>query len=393
MTDNYENLVEKAFISNDIEKVLYDYVQFSTKFLTSVRGGAKTFKVQKKLLNNFFKYKKYFAVLRESQIEVDNMMSAGFWDNNLITKKKYAGHIYETEGNKIKIDGVQVGIAVALTTYGNFRGVALNLGKQTLSKTEETRLENEIKEAEKFTQKNMNYLSTIFFDEFEPLSPKLSGENRYIAFKHIAETLFRLRSHKSVEVIMCGNVEKADNPFLAKFGFDDLKNLTYGIKKTYSAPNRYGKIQPLAVWAHIEQNNAWQDIRDDSYCGMLSRSDGSEIFNTGNITIGIEFKKIPSKPLPRRVMFNLTDGKEILTLWATKKDIFYITEKSKGKSYTTYCFNSKLAVYGIRLATEQVIDALINLFSLDRIEFDNAHSFEVFKNILPSRNKRLKKGA
>ena len=50
MTDNYENLVEKAFNANAIEKVLYDYVQFSTKFLTSVRGGAKTFKVQKKLL-------------------------------------------------------------------------------------------------------------------------------------------------------------------------------------------------------------------------------------------------------------------------------------------------------------------------------------------------------
>lgn len=47
MTDNCENLVEKAFNANDIEKVLYDYVQFSTKFLTSVRGGAKTFKVQK----------------------------------------------------------------------------------------------------------------------------------------------------------------------------------------------------------------------------------------------------------------------------------------------------------------------------------------------------------
>ena len=54
MTDNYENLVEKAFNANDIEKVLYDYVQFSTKFLTSVRGGAKTFKVQKKFLNYFF---------------------------------------------------------------------------------------------------------------------------------------------------------------------------------------------------------------------------------------------------------------------------------------------------------------------------------------------------
>lgn len=387
---NLDTLIAAAFGWNSIDELLYNYTQFANKFFTSPRGGGKTYKIQKKLLRNYFKKGQFFAVLRESQIEVDIMMSAGFWDNNLISRKAYENHVFETLGNKIIIDGKTVGIAIALTTYGNFRGVALNLGgRSKIKEAEKAKLEAEIVEAEKFTKANLKYLSTIFFDEFEPLDPKLSGEKRYIAFKHIAETLFRLRPHSQVEVIFAANVEKANNEFLSKFGFGDLKDLTYGIKKTYSAPNRQGQREPLAVWTHTKPSKEWEELRDNSYCGMLSRSDGTEIFTSGSITKGNAFKKITGRPLPRYVSFNLTDGENVLSLWSTKKgDVYYITEKSRGESYTTYCFNAKKAVRGIRLAPKNLIYSLIDIFDNDMIEFDNAKSFEIFVNILPSATRK-----
>lgn len=385
-TENLDALIAAAFGWNSIDELLYNYTQFPNKIFTSPRGGGKTYKIQKKLLRNYFKKGQYFAVLRESQVEVDNMMDAGFWDNNLISKKEYQEHVFETLGNKIMIDGKTIGIAIALTTYGNFRGVALNLGgRSKMREADKAKLEAEIVAAEEFTKANLKYLSTIFFDEFEPLDPKLSGEKRYIAFKHIAETLFRLRPHSQVEVIFAANVEKANNEFLGKFGFGDLKDLTYGIKKTYSAPNRNGQREPLAVWTHVKPSKQWEELRDDSYCGMLSRNDGTEIFTSGSITKGNAFKKITGRPLPRYVSFNLTDGENVLSLWNTKRgDVYYITEKTRGTSYTTYCFSAKKAVRGIRLAPKNLIYSLVDIFDNDMIEFDNAKSFEIFVNLLPA---------
>ncbi len=379
--------IEKAFAKNDIDAVLCDYVQFQTKIVTSRRGGGKTYKVQKRLLDKHFKRGYFFAVLRESQIEVDNMLMAGFWDNNLISKPPYNKHEYATVGNKICIDNRVVGIAIALTTYGNFRGVALNLGGEVVKPKDRERLLEQVETAEIFVENNIDKLTTIFFDEFEPISPKLSSENRYKAYLHICETLFRFR--ENVEVYMCANLEKSYSVFLEKFYFPDLKNLSFGIKKSYSKPNRRGKVEPLAVWAHVEASEAWQELRDNSYVGKLERGRDEGMFTTGGVYLGNKFKKI-SKPLKRSVLFNITNGENVLTFWNTEKDdLYYITEQTRGKCYITYCFDIKKAVLGVRLIRSALLDSLTGAFERDEIEFDSSKSFSLFVDMLPKKTKKI----
>lgn len=381
-----EKAIEQAFARNEMDAALDDYNQFQTKIFTSVRGGGKTFRIQKRLLNRYFKRGKFFAVLRESQIEVDNMMTAGFWDNNLISQPPYNKHEYTTKGNKIIVNNIVVGIAIALTTYGNFRGTALNLGGEAVKKKDEKRLLEQVDEAEKFVKNNIKNLTTIFFDEFEPITPKLSTEKRYQAYLHICETLFRFRDN--VEAWLCGNIENSYNVFLQKFNFPDLYNLSYGIKKTYTKPDRRGKIQPLAVWVHMQANKEWENLREASYIGKIERGRDAGMFTTGNAYKGNQFKKIPNKPLKRSASFNITDGENTLTVWTTENPtISYITERTRGNSYITYCFDIKLAVVGVRLIRKQLAENLIRAFERDELQFDSSKSFSIFLNLLPSRNK------
>ena len=380
------DIIEKAFEKNDIDKLIDDYTQFQTKIFTSRRGGGKTFKIQKKLINNYVKHGRFFAVIRESQIEVDNMLTAGFWDNNLTSKEAYKRNEYEVKGNKICINGKIVGIAIALTTYGNFRGVALNLGGEAVKPKDEKRLLEQVETAEKFVQNNIDKLTTIFFDEFEPISPKLSSENRYKAYLHICETLFRFR--KNVTAYLCANLEKSYSVFLEKFYFPDLKNLEYGIKKSYTRPNKKGKIEPLAVWAHIKSNEAWEDLRDNSYVGKLERGRDSGMFTTGSAYLGNKFKKI-DKPIKRSVMFNITNGENALSFWRTEKDnLYYVTEKTKGTSYITYCFDIKKAVLGVKLIRKELESSILGAFERDEIEFDSSKSFSLFVDMLPRKTKK-----
>lgn len=375
-----------AFENTEAKKVLYDYNQFSTKILTSQRGGGKTWLVQEKLLNRYFKNGDFFVVLRESQVEVDLMLQGGFWDDELISKEKFCNHDYKTIGNKILIDGVIVGIAIALTTYGNFRGTVLKLGVKEVKHNErKDELEEQVNEAEKFVKKSMNKLKTIFFDEFEPISPKMSSEKRFTAYKHICETLFRFR--KGVEVIMCANIENSYSVFLSEFRFNDLKDLTYGIKKSYTARGLFGDIDCLAVWIHIKANNDWIKMRDDSYVGRLSRGKDDEMFMLGGVSKGNNFIKMPNKPLPRYVMFNITDGTNILTLWRVKNESkYYITEKSKGTTYKTFSFNNKVCGVGINLIPNLLAEQILNIFDNDMIEFDTSKTYSLFIEMIPKRS-------
>lgn len=115
------------------------------------------------------------------------MLAGAFWDGYLLDDKKYKGR-NTTMGNKVIIDGIIVGYAVALSTYGKFRGAVSPVGQAVKSRREQE-LER-IEEMEEFVKNNIEKTTTAFFDEFIPLTPKMSDDKRYHGFLHFFETVF-----------------------------------------------------------------------------------------------------------------------------------------------------------------------------------------------------------
>ncbi len=378
--DNIENI----FKNENRTKTLRDYNQFQTKILTGVRGTSKTFETQEIILNKVLNGK-FFALLRESQIELDLALQGGFWDNNLISKEKYNKHSYSVKGNRILVDDKVVGVGIALTTYGNFRGIALNLGNAIKTKKERERqkkrdLEEELEIAEKLVENNIDKLEIIFFDEFEPIEPKLSNEKRYLAYLHICETLFRFR--ENVQVIMCANIESPYSVFLDELNFPKTKKIEYGIKKSYYK-NEKGKLKPLAIWCHLEPNEKWKTARANSYVGKIQSGKDLGMFTTGLAYKGMDFISIPRNE-PHYLLFNLYDGINNLSFWRCKndKDIFHVTERSNSTTYATFCFNIEHAVLGVQLINPKTKEVIKKSFSNDCIKFESAKVFSIFINMI-----------
>ena len=374
---------DSIFKNIERDKVVNDFTQFQTKILTGVRGTSKTFKVQEFILNKIQKGK-FFALLRESQIELDLALQGGFWDNNLISKDKYNKNKYEVKGNKILVNDKIVGVGIALTTYGNFRGIALNLGDAIKVKNEKNRLkdkklEEELKEAEILVKNNIDNLEVIFFDEFEPIEPKLSNEKRWKAYLHICETLFRFRNN--VTSFLCANLESPFSIFLDEFNFPKTKNVEYGIKKSYYK-NEEGKLKPLAVWCHLKPNDKWMVARKNSYVGKLTYGKDLGMFTTGNTYKDMSFNLIPREE-KHYLLFNLTDGFNNLSFWRVKnRNIYHITERSNSTTYNTYCFKIENAVLGVKMIDNETKKIIKEAFSKDLIRFENSKVFSIFIDLI-----------
>lgn len=81
---------------------------------------------------------------------------------------------------------------------------------------------------EEFVKNNIEKTTTAFFDEFIPLTPKMSDDKRYHGFLHFLETVFRFR--RNCMVILCGNITKPYDIFLENFNFKQPLDISYGLK-------------------------------------------------------------------------------------------------------------------------------------------------------------------
>ena len=128
-----KNTLSNEIFKTDVRKV-FDYNQFKVKVFTGVRGAGKTYPVHEYLLNRYLNHGEFFVLVRETQEEVDNMMMGAFWDSYLLDNPKYKKHDFSTYGNKVVIDGIIVGYAVALSTYGKFRGAVSPVGMRVTNR-------------------------------------------------------------------------------------------------------------------------------------------------------------------------------------------------------------------------------------------------------------------
>lgn len=364
-----------AYNNPIITRILRDYNQFPNKVLTSVRGGLKTFNVQKLLLDKYFKKGRFFGTLRETKTELESMLRGGFWDNNLISQPPYNKHKYTTIGSKIYIDGELVGVGVALKTYGNFRVSGINVGTKLSNKDKD-----ELEETEELIRNNIQNLRTIFFDEFEPINPQMKGSERKAAFRHIADTFFRLRPN--VESIFCGNMKRGSSAMLEELNFPE-EPLKYGIRKSYTRTSK----QPLAVWAHLEQNAAWNELRHKSYVGKLTEGQNDPMFSTGEATDFVDYNKTPVDPMRRFILYNIHVGGYKFTYWKTRAGIYHITERTKNTTFANYTFNLKECRDGVRLIPKGYLENLLNFWESGKILFDKSSTYENFISILPNKKR------
>lgn len=383
-----KNTLSNEIFKTDARKV-FDYNQFKVKVLTGVRGAGKTYPVHEYLLNRYLNHGEFFVLVRETQEEVDNMMMGAFWDSYLLDNPKYKKHDFSTYGNKVVIDGIIVGYAVALSTYGKFRGAVSPVGMRVTNRRtkRDEELEAQIEDMENFVANNIEKTTTAFFDEFIPLTPKMSDDKRYHGFLHFLETVFRFR--RSCTVILCGNITKPYDIFLENFNFHQPLDTSYGIKKSYTLYKPNFPIKPLAVWCHIRPNSKWQNERENSIVGMITRGKEEDMFSTGNAYVNTDVRYIMGKADNRKALYNFSDGERKVTFWKSlEREKYYITEPTRN-NYTTYVFDIKLCRPSNRLILDGLKNAIIDAFEQGLIEFENAKVFDTFVNILPT--KRSKK--
>lgn len=365
------------FKNPTIDKVLRDYTQFPNRVLTSKRGVTKTFRVQQELLDGFFKHGTFFSTIRESQTELDTMLREGFWDNNLISKEPYNKHVYRVVGTKLLIDNKVAGVAFALKTYGKCRMSGISVGEDYTKKTL-----NEFEEAESLVVNNIQNLRYLFFDEFEPINPQMTGELRVKAYRHITSTLFRLRDAKEnkITAFLCGNLERGSSAMLNEFNFKEPDG-SFGIRKSYSLETH----RPLAVWAHLKPTDAWERVFNNSYTGLLTEGKNDDMFKTGAPTKFTDFRKIEPSPYRRYILCNLKNGDTEFTFWGTRAGLYHITKRTANKSFPTFAFDIRECRAGIRLIDKEILNRLLRAWNAGQIQFDSSETFENFIAALPAR--------
>lgn len=373
---------EELFKNPIITKTLRDYSQFPNKVLTSVRGGFKTFNAQELFLDDYFKRNRYFAIIRETDEELRQIMSSGFWDNNLICKSGYASHSYECRGNKLLINGRIVGVGVALKTYGKVRMSGFPVG-QKLTASSRLILEQEIQDVENFAKRTPGGIKNVFFDEFEPIVPQLTPAVRCEAYKHICSTIFRFRP--GFKVVWCANLPSNYSPMLEMLNFpnDPVK---FGTFKSYTRVRH----KPLAVWSHLNITEGWQELNRDSYVGLLTEGTNDDMFTTGLPFKNTDIKIANRKAEHRFILYNLTGAGENLTYWKTRSGTMHITARTKNTTFPTFAFELRECHDGVRLLPTEYATRLVAAYESGRIAFENTKVYESFMRLLPNKKARSK---
>lgn len=379
---NKDLKTHKAFEQPNAARLLSDR-RLQAYIFTGVRGSGKSWLIQRILLKNYFRYGDCFILLRESQEEADVVQSEGFWDSELSSQPEFAQHAYEQHANRIIIDGKVVGLVFALTTIGKARGVvASHLGKVGVSKKRAEELNIQLEEGEQFAQNNKKHLKAIFFDEFIPLTPRISDQKRFDMYMHAVETFFRMRT--DFKAYLCGNITTPQNTFLQNFRFDNLDSITPGIQKSYTKFTPGYPSEALAGWCHLEPNAAWQCLRQKSFVGKVNRGSESAMFDTGAFTVDSDYPTIEDKG-SRHINYILNLNSKLYAVWLCKSGEYHVTEYDKAGKYTKYAWHDSDIKLDILLFPAHLRRFFIEHFKSNSMRFDKYSTYITIKEIINTR--------
>lgn len=356
-------------------KWLFSHTKFPNWIATSARGTGKSFAVED-FLKDKVRAGKYFTFIRESQTEVDEALKGGFWDAEMLERDPWArAQKWTVKSNFLLCNDIIVASAVALTTYSNLRqsGKAYGSAKYA-SKARRLELEEQVNNVERMARSSRNLLYA-FFDEFEPLQPKMTAHERVKSYKHACENIFRMRT--GVHAILCANLETPASPFLDAFNFP-TNAINYGTLKSYTRDERH---KPLAVWTHIRPNAEWQEARKNSYVGLMNAGHSEdEIFTTGMPT-ALSNVIVSKFSGDKKLWFCVISKFGVLTVWKIYDGNIYITAGQASYTARKYVVGERLISGDAREIPTVYADMLVNAWRHSTVVFDKHITFETFAKI------------
>ena len=328
------------------------------------RGCGKTFSTQKYCIKRWLKKHEPFCWLRLKEPSVRKLLANNghdFIDAKLIEMYHLDKYEWKVKSNVIYLDGIEFCRILALSTFYQDKGVALN-GK---IKTSQLKTTNGL--ANKRLRSQLQKYNTLVLDEMNSERSEKRTFDIVYALVNQLETLCRLDTDK--RVFMLGNTLDEGSDILAQcFKF---------------IPNEYGVYHiksKRAVIHYIEDSPKYREARKKSIAGILA-PDESTFTNKieSDVDLIVKDKKYLSKP-PSYVI-NFGKGRERYLVYGN-----VITSRKIPAGFDN---EISMVPYTPGLSYNKVVvDSIITRVQMRQFNFDMLYTLKKFY-----RNIRLLKDA
>lgn len=225
------------------------------------RGCGKTYSTQNYCLRKFFKKNEKFLWLRLTESSVKNLLqndAKDFIDSKLIAKWKIES--IKVEGNSVYLNGREACRIMAISTFYNQKGIALNKDGSVKAKTN-TKIDTPESKA-KIT-KTIKKFKTIVLDEMNREKNEKRTFDICYAFVNQLENICRLDTDRRV-ILMGNTLDEASDILAGLFNFiPEKEGYIYKLKKKH------------AVIHYIEDSDKYKVQRENSMAGILSPNEST----------------------------------------------------------------------------------------------------------------------
>lgn len=318
------------------------------------RGCGKTFSTQKYCIKRWLKKGEPFCWLRLKEPSVRKLLANDghdFIDAMLISKFNLDKYKWRCKGNVIYLDNKEFCRILALSTFYQDKGVALN-GKL---KTSQLKTTNEL--ANKCLRRQLQKYKTLVLDEMNAERSEKRTFDIVYALVNQLETLCRLDTDK--RVFMLGNTLDEGSDILAQcFRF---------------IPNEYGVYHiksKRAVIHYIEDSEKYKEARKNSIAGILAPEESTFTNKVvSDVDLVVRDKKFLANP-PSYII-NFGQGRERYLVYG---DV--ITSRKIPEGLTN---EIAMVPYTPGLAYNKVLaDSVITRVQMRQFKFDMLYTLKKF---------------
>lgn len=356
------------------EKTLYynyrtiDGYNAPINVVISKRGLGKTFGKVLKGFRKFYKHKHRFIYVVETEEMIDVLSQnhgekffskiIEFLENNPSKRNKElldfmsvaetevteSSYINKIKGGTILVNGLTCGYIVSLNGFS------------------------------KLKRNNFVDVSDIIIDEFIPEEINIKSLKNAYKMVSIVQSIAR---KENVKVWLLGNSIRLNDNILLKL---KLTNLKLGeFRKVY---DKYGLLV-VCHYVDPKQYKQFSIEADQSVAGRLATLTGEDNLETNEFTD--ELSKdlmMPDNPKSSHFIYCLHGEAGSIRVHATKDySEYYILEDYGKNKNNRYCLDSKYQT-NIVMYIPEYKEMILNLYSQNKLKFENSYVLTIFKNIL-----------
>lgn len=231
----------------------YDKKKYIFYIEVGSRGTGKTYSTQNYCLRQFFKYGKKTLWLRLKEPSVKKLLAndaKDFLDSKLIEKWNIDPESIKVKGDCVYIGEKEFCKIMALSTYYQAKGVALNKASLNTKKREQ-------KDIEKMIKADTEKYSNIIVDEFNKERSEKNTFDITYAFVNTLETVCRLDLDRRV-ILMANTLEEASDIMATCFNFIPEE---FGIYRLH---------KKRAIIHYMDDSEKYKKARSESMAGILA---------------------------------------------------------------------------------------------------------------------------